>query len=164
MLSYHNSALSQIWQIVLSPSDPGAQRDEMTCPRSQEGFVSLQNQVIEGKDSGVRHICVQIQVLTVTSYVTDLSGPGQCSPLILHPHHWRECSQLLTASTCIYVAAGACFASTPTVVQSDRELSFLGAAATKTYQSWWKIPVPSSSTWDDSEIWIQWLPKLPQQE
>lgn len=54
MLSSHDSALSRIWQIGLSTSDPGAQKDEMTCPRSQGGFVSLQSQVIEGKDSGVK--------------------------------------------------------------------------------------------------------------
>lgn len=74
-------------------------------PKVTVRFVSLQIQVIEGKDSGIGHVCSLIPVLTVTCYVTDLSGPGHCPLLSPRPPQCRECCP---TSDCQHLCLSGC--------------------------------------------------------
>ena len=82
------------------------------------------------------HICIHIPALTVTSSVTDPSGPGQHPPLPPCPHHYRpHC----LSSDCQHLhccGPGRLLCPCPQPSRRDRELGPLGSASTKTRVGW----------------------------
>ena len=59
------------------------------------------------------HICIHMPALTVTSSVTDPSGPGQHPPLPPRPYHYRPRCLSSDGNTPISVAPGDSFAPSP---------------------------------------------------
>ena len=81
---------------------------------------------------GLGHTCIHIPALTVTSSVTDPSGPSQHPPLPPCPHHYGPCC---LSSDCQHLhccGPGRLLCPCPQPSRRDRELGPLGSASTKT--------------------------------
>lgn len=140
MPSSPDNALSQTWQTaLLSSSDPGSQRDEVTCPRSQGVSVNLQSQVIKSMGSGLRYICVQIPAPKLAMWLP-IVAPASTHSYPLALIIWNT-AQLLTASSCIYMATRDCFGPNRSCLEMTGNLGSLGTALTKADWSLWKIPI-----------------------
>lgn len=72
----------------------------------------------------------------VTSYVTDLSGPGQHPPLPPCPHHCRECCPTSDCQHLHLRGLQRLLCSLPQQPRSDREFRLLGSSLN---QHWLKL-------------------------
>lgn len=125
-------------------------------PRSQEGLFLCKTRSSKVRTPELGTFAFKCQFWQVLAMWLTLETPVIAHSYALALIHAGNAVQLLTASTCIYVAPEpAC--PLPQQSRSDRDLGSLGAASSKTDWNWWKIPAPMSLMWDDSETWVYWL-------
>lgn len=121
-------------------------------PKVTGRFCSLQSQIIKGKGSGIRHACIPIPVLTVTTVWLALEAQG--SPWSPLRHCCRE--HCLTCDPWHLH-----FCSFPD--SSSEVTGFLGSHLNQNW-IWWKYPAPSYLVWDNLETWVHWLLEFPQHQ